>query len=408
MNDNDKSFETVELFSPIELTPIDGIEGPKTIEGPKPVAELNPVADTKSVAEHTPVAEPKPVTEPAEQKPVAEPEKAGGSSKWDAVLKNSKPELYQQDFDGQYDQSGFDQDSFDQGSFTQGSFDQGGFNQNGQFYNGNRDQASQKAAGIDLSYFYNNTNELKRKRELEAKKIQVFVVAGIFFVAFIVGFIGFRRGAGSKKQDKNINDPLQNIAVEKQVATNDYARQDVIYGTIDYDTTGAQANQFFDISSKVIEYTGPYERTLYFEYTPKEDNKVLRMEVEMVDRYGNSMGTVVAFKKNVPAGEKAIIDIPFGIDQFTELVGVTYNITAEGYTLANPEENKNIPAMEQTDDILYVSIDGGLNVTKDAFVVFYKNGRVCNVMYGSPSYNSNGRATFYLGDIDYDDFEVFY
>ena len=384
MNDNDKSFETVELFSPIELTPIDGIEGPKPIEGPKLV------------------------TEPAEHKPVAEPGKAGGSSKWDAVLKNSKPELYQQDFDGQYDQESFDQGSFDQGGFTQGSFNQGDFNQNGQFYNGNRDQASQKAAGIDLSYFYNNTDELKRKREQEAKKIQVFVVAGIFFVAFIVGFIGFRRGAGSKKQDKNINDPLQNIAVEKQVATNDYARQDVIYGTIDYDTTGAQANQFFDISSKVIEYTGPYERTLYFEYTPKEDNKVLRMEVEMVDRYGNSMGTVVAFKKNVPAGEKAIIDIPFGIDQFTELTGITYNITAEGYTLSNPEENKNIPAMEQTDDILYVSIDGGLNVTRDAFVVFYKNGRVCSVMYGSPSYNSNGRATFYLGDIDYDDFEVFY
>jgi len=384
MNDNDKSFETVELFSPIELTPIDGIEGPKPIEGPKLV------------------------TEPAEHKPVAEPEKAGGSSKWDAVLKNSKPELYQQDFDGQYDQESFDQGSFDQGGFTQGSFNQGDFNQNGQFYNGNRDQASQKAAGIDLSYFYNNTDELKRKREQEAKKIQVFVVAGIFFVAFIVGFIGFRRGAGSKKQDKNINDPLQNIAVEKQVATNDYARQDVIYGTIDYDTTGAQANQFFDISSKVIEYTGPYERTLYFEYTPKEDNKVLRMEVEMVDRYGNSMGTVVAFKKNVPAGEKAIIDIPFGIDQFTELTGITYNIKAEGYTLSNPEENKNIPAMEQTDDILYVSIDGGLNVTRDAFVVLYKNGRVCSVMYGSPSYNSNGRATFYLGDIDYDDFEVFY
>lgn len=363
MNDNDKSFETVELFSPIELTPIDGIEGPK------PVTELNPVADTKPVTEMKFVLDSNPATEP---KPVAKPGKDGGSSKWDAVLRNSKPEFYQQDFDGQYD------------------------------------QASQKAAGIDLSYFYNNTDELKRKREQEAKKKQVLVVAGIFFVAFIVAFIGFRRGAGSKKQDKNINNPLQNIAVEKQVATNDYARQDVIYGTIDYDTTGAQANQFFDISSKVIEYTGPYERTLYFEYTPKEDNKVLRMEVEMVDRYGNSMGTVVAFKKNVPAGEKAIIDIPFGIDQFTELTGITYNIKAEGYTLSNPEENKNIPAMEQTDDVLYVSIEGGLNVVKDAFAVFYKNGRVCNVMYGSPSYNSDGRATFYLGDIDYDNFEVFY
>ena len=65
MNDN-KSFETVELFSPIELTPIDGIEGPKPIDELKLIAE--PI-------EMKPVVEPKQVTAPTASKPVVEPQK---------------------------------------------------------------------------------------------------------------------------------------------------------------------------------------------------------------------------------------------------------------------------------------------------------------------------------------------
>ena len=339
MTDN-KSFETVELFNPIELTPIDGIEMPKPVAMPDPVAEAKPVAEQKTVAMQKPAAE---------KELVVVPEKAKG----------------------------------DRGGFDQGS--------------------SPNAADIDLKYFYKDIDAQKRKQEEDRKKKNLLLGVGVFCMAFIVAAIGFKRGASRRSNETNINVPVQKV-----IATNDYARQDEVYGTISFDPSGDQSAQFFDISPEVIEYTGPFERTLFFEYTPKADNKVLRVEVEMLDRYGNSLGTVGAFKKNVPAGEKAIIDIPFGIDQFIELNGITYNITTECYTLLTPEGDKNIVSTEQADDVLSVTIEGGLNVDRDAYVVFYKDGRVCSVMRGVPSYNSNGKATFYLGDIDYDNYEVFY
>ena len=98
MTDN-KSFETVELFNPIELTPIDGIEMPK------PVAMPEPVAEQKTVAVQKPAAE---------KEPVAVPEKAKGSSIWDEIHKKSAPEFYQQGNDVQYDQSGLNQGNYDQ------------------------------------------------------------------------------------------------------------------------------------------------------------------------------------------------------------------------------------------------------------------------------------------------------
>ena len=339
MTDN-KSFETVELFNPIELTPIDGIEMPKPVAMPDPVAEAKPVAEQKTVAMQKPAAE---------KELVVVPEKAEG----------------------------------DRGGFDQGR--------------------SPNAADIDLKYFYKDIDAQKRKQEEDRKKKNLLLGVGVFCMAFIVAAIGFKRGASRRSNETNINVPVQKV-----IATNDYARQDEVYGTISFDPSGDQSAQFFDISPEVIEYTGPFERTLFFEYTPKADNKVLRVEVEMLDRYGNSLGTVGAFKKNVPAGEKAIIDIPFGIDQFIELNGITYNITTECYTLLTPEGDKNIVSTEQADDVLSVTIEGGLNVDRDAYVVFYKDGRVCSVMRGVPSYNSNGKATFYLGDIDYDNYEVFY
>ena len=384
MTDN-KSFETVELFNPIELTPIDGIEMPKPVAMPEPVAEPKPVAvqKTDAVQEKGVMQE-----SAADKEPVVVPEKAEVGSIWDEIHKKSTPEFYQQGNDVQYDRGGFDQGSFDQ---------------NSQFYNENRDNNSPNAADIDLKNFYKDIDEQKRKQEEDRKKKNLLLGVGVFCMAFIVAAIGFKRGASRRSNETNINVPVQKV-----IATNDYARQDEVYGTISFDPSGDQSAQFFDISPEVIEYTGPFERTLFFEYTPKADNKVLRVEVEMLDRYGNSFGTVGAFKKNVPAGEKAIIDIPFGIDQFIELNGITYNITTEGYTLQTPEGDKNIVSTEQADDVLSVTIEGGLNVDRDAYVLFYKDGRVCSVMRGVPSYNSNGKATFYLGDIDYDNYEVFY
>ena len=352
------SFETIELFKPVPLIQIDGNE-------PMDVKEE---ANAAQVSVETPV-----VNSVADPKPVAEPDKAVISSKWDEIHKKCQPEYYQPDIDVQYNNGGPERGS------------------------------SPNAADIDLSFFYNNAGELKRNRDRGVRKRDVYLVAGVFFLASVVAFIAFMRGATRRSNENQINN-----AVQKEIATNDYARQDVVYGTFYFNSTGTQANEFFDISPEVIECTEPFERILFFEYTPKEADKVLRVEVEMLDSYGNSLGTVVAFKKNVPAGETAIIDVPFGIDQFTELNGITYNINMEGYTLQTPEDDKNIVSTEQADDMLYVSIEGGLNVSKDAFVVFYKNGRVCSVMCGTPGYNSNGIASFYLGDIDYDSYEVFY
>ena len=82
MTDN-KSFETVELFNPIELTPIDGIEMPKSVAMPDPVAEAKPVAEQKTVAMQKPAAE---------KEPVEVPEKAEVGSIWDEIHKKSTPE----------------------------------------------------------------------------------------------------------------------------------------------------------------------------------------------------------------------------------------------------------------------------------------------------------------------------
>ena len=67
-------------------------------------------------------------------------------------------------------------------------------------------------------------------------------------MAFIVAAIGFKRGASRRSNETNINVPVQKV-----IATNDYARQDEVYGTISFDPSGDQSAQFFDISPEVIE-----------------------------------------------------------------------------------------------------------------------------------------------------------
>ena len=262
MKDNkNQSFEMVDLISPIDLAPIQGIASP---------------FETKDDDITIPLENP--------EKKIATPEPV-------------KKQAIEDEFK--------DYDEIDQ---TQGRY-QG----TDKMFNPFQEDAwrtyqyNNDASGDPLR-FYREEEALKKKLENSRRlKKGVFITAIIFGLLMMVIVILIRRYVSNNFLEVNYNSWIEDVEAEpvedNKVIMNDYLGQPDVYGTLELDTEKLPATDLVEISPEVIEFTGMYERSLYFKITPQKDKVVFEVYVEMIDKYGNSYGKVYGYTDKVPKGK---------------------------------------------------------------------------------------------------------
>ncbi|MBR5179600.1 MAG: hypothetical protein IKW90_12490 [Lachnospiraceae bacterium] len=341
MKDNDfKSFETVELLSPIELTPIQGIENPLDL------------------------------TESDKQKNT----NTSGSPK-----ENRKSTGYEK----------FDEEKIFENEYFSGTQ--------------NRDPNR---------FYYEEERLRKDLQEKKKRDARVLLVVIISILCIITACLSF---ASKRAMQSRIYDEIsQTNPVSKEYDyTNpniDYSKQDPTYGVLTIDNKNWLEDGIVKIDPEIIEYTSPYERTLYFKVYPKMDEVTVELSVEMVNNGINaSYGTVNSSKFSIPKGKAGLIPVTFYINPDTDLKDIVYNINWSAFASYQGIEASEITNVEETPGHISITVKGGGTLTKEAYVVLYKNGKVVSVLDNFGAYYvKESVMDFYTLDVDYDSYEVFY
>lgn len=327
MKENDfKTFETVELLSPIELAPIQGIE--------------NPLGLTETGKKET--------------------NKDTGSERFDdkKVLEN---------------------------------------------------EYFSETKNLDPNRFYYEEERLRKNLQEKKKKESRLILVGIIGVlCLITVYLSFmaKRNRMMEENSRKLPETYEHDYTKQNI---DYTKQDPVYGLLEFDSDTKLEDSVVRIGKDIIEYTSPYERTLYFTVYPKMDKVTVEVGVEMVDEFGNSCGTVYNSKEALPYGKPGIIPITFYLDPDEELNGMAYNINWSSFASYQDTKYPEITNIEETPGCITVTIEGGNVLDRGAYVVLYKNGNVVSVLRNSVAYYlKEAEISFYTMNVDYDSFEVYY
>lgn len=333
-NKDFQSFETVDLISPVELTPIQGIED--QFRAPDNVEEF------KKTPEGT-----------------------------DDTPKKEDPE-----------------------------------DNRNRMFNPFRDEAWRYYNSNDPGRFFREEEALRRKSRDKKRTRNELIVIGIIFSLLMLVIIYVIRFSIVNSFNEKKNKVISNDAGKNTVVMNNYIGQDEIYGKIGFDEI--PVSDLAEFNPEIIEYTGMYERSLYFMATPKENNVVVEVEVEMIDRYGNSSEKIVNSMVGVPAGREGILQVSFGIKPYDDLNGVTYRINCNAFQVDTEIPCKDITEVHGQDGVLWVKIEGDETANKYAYVVFYKDENVVSVLYEPARHGLEDIAVFETGQIDFDYMKIYY
>lgn len=338
-NKDFQSFETVDLFSPVELTPIQGIESP--FKAPEKAEE---------------------------------PKKAPENGE-DIPQKEAPAD------DGMFNP--FQDDAW-------------------RHYKYNNETAG------DPRRFFREEEDLRRKlREKDRRRNQLLAI-GIIFSLLMMVIIHVIRFYISNSRNQTDDRVIGYPADKDVIVLNDYLGQDDVYGTLSLDAESVPSSDLVKINPDVIEYTGMYYRSLYFTVTPKVDNVVTEITVEMIDRYGNSFGKCINVMDEIPAGKESIVEISFGINPNDDLNGVSYELDFNIFQVEEELSKKNITGITGQDELVWAKIEGDETVSKYAYAVFYKDGKVVSVQCEYAHDTLEGLVLFETGKIDFDYFKIFY
>ena len=278
--------------------------------------------------------------------------------------------------------------------------------------NGNRmfnpfqDEAWRYYNSSDPGRFFREENALRRKLRDKKKNRNHLIAIGIIFSLLMLVIIYVIRFSITNNFNEKKIPVLSEDTGKNTIVMNNYIGQDEIYGKIGFDEI--PVSDLAEFNPEIIEYTGMYERSLYFMATPKENNVVVEVEVEMIDRYGNSSEKIVNSMVGVPAGREGILQISFGIKPYDDLNGVTYRINCNAFKVNREISYKDITEVHGQDGLLWVKIEGDESVNKYAYAVFYKNENVVSVLYESARHDLEDIAVFETGKIDYDSVKIYY
>ena len=340
-----KSFETVELFTPVDMIPISGIGGIESA-GPDSDPKKKTVSMTPDTVKHEKVEH-----------------------------IESLPETFKP---------------------------QGEDNTvNGQSMNGNF---------VDFHNIFQDNYNYTSKPKQPGKRIRiVFIVSLAVFIIAAALMKNFVNGYNKRLQRENKTEYNTDIKNSSDLPVNNLVMQDETYGIIDFNSNGEVDTDLVSVNHEIIEYTGLYERCLYFRVTPKDDNVSIRINVEMLDKNGEPLGKVSGTSLGIPKGKEGVIPVSMDISPFMDFSGITYNISVDTRKSSGKVIKREISDMNVQDGVIYVSISGEKYVDKYAYMIFYKNNNIVSVQWkqGLPEVDT-AVIEFDTKDIKFDTCQIYY
>ena len=405
MNDNDqKSFETVDLLSPIEMLPIQGVDS--TLGDTDINNEITPVLPdlTNNLNTGGSGQSDFNIENISSQNSVIKE----GSSNDNINIYNDNNSLYSNtnnivndqnnnQFNNQYN-DGYNNQYNNQYSNQ--------FNKN-QYSNPNYNQHV-----LSPEEIFHRENANRRRFGDTNRKRDVMVISIVVFAAFMIFIFSMLRGKIRRITTENYSQeiPKKTIENSSDLPISDLIMQDETYGILSMDSTKGLDSTYVSVSPEIIEYTGLYERSLYFKVTPKDDNVSVYISVEMIDGNGESMGTVVGTGMGIPKDREGLIPVSFSISPYMDFNNITYNISVESRKSSGKIIKRDISDIKVEDGKLYVSVSGEKNLDKYAYMVFYKNNNVVKVVW--KAMYIEGAETVVLefdtNDIDFDSSQIYY
>ena len=353
MNDKEvKSFDTVDLLAPMDLIPIQGIESPAL----KVETERKQEANTKTE-----------------------------KSTWDNVSMhvNEGTNGYYQDFDN-------DQD-----------FE----------YQNNRNSSRQyRNLNIDPEKIFREEEALRNNLDRQKTKKNIFVIMIFAFIICFIALLSIMKGAKDRiaERDKNkfANDAVSEVGDIEKTDT---------YGIMEMNANELNS-EFVNFETEIIEHSSALDRSLYFKATPKTDNVVITLTVEMIDSYGNTIEKAVGSTSNISKGGKGLVKVSFEKYISQDILGVSYKITCDSYALEGAPFASIIVGSKEDENYIFVTKEGGNFANKDAYIIFYKDGAISYIMFNSnyvdnsddPENKDHAVIYFYTRYVDYDSYEIYY
>ena len=353
MNDKEvKSFDTVDLLAPMDLIPIQGIESPAL----KVETESKQEANTKTE-----------------------------KSTWDNVSKhvNEGTNGYYQDF---------------------------GNDQNLEYHNNRNSSRQYRNLNIDPEKIFREEEALRNNLDRQKTKKNIFVIMIFAFIICFIALLSIMKGAKDRIAERDKN-KFANDAVSE---VEDIEKTDT-YGIMEMNANELNS-EFVTFEKEIIEHSSVLDRSLYFKATPKTDNVVITLTVEMIDSYGNTIEKAVGSTSNIPKGGKGLVKVSFEKYISQDILGVSYKITCDSYALEGAPFASIIVGSKEDENYIFVTKEGGNFANKDAYIIFYKDGAISYIMFNSnyldnsddPENKDHAVIYFYTRYVDYDSYEIYY
>lgn len=182
------------------------------------------------------------------------------------------------------------------------------------------------------------------------------------------------------------------------------------YGTLDLNTEYLNSERA-EFNPHLIEYTNTYERCLYFRVKALQERIIVTLNVEMIDKNGNKLAESQGVAQELPMGAEGIVPVMFQLNPYMDLNGVVYMINEEVYpsSYSPAPAKKVIEEVKEKGDTLYVTLSGGSYTNKSAYVVFFKNGQVVDVQFDIRYEDTDKVVLEYdLYYPDYDNYIIYY
>ncbi|MCR5204717.1 MAG: hypothetical protein K6E47_06645 [Lachnospiraceae bacterium] len=264
---------------------------------------------------------------------------------------------------------------------------------------------------VDPNFLFREDEELKKKLEEDRnRKTKLFIAVTAFVVMFILAF-SFMRGVMGNiaKKSEETKADLPSVVTIKDSPIQGYYKQDPVYGILEYDSADRLDSELVTFNPDIIEYTGAYQRTLYFRISPKQENVAVQVNVQMFDRYGNTIGNESGSKMAIAKGSHGIIPVTFQIDPLMDLNDVTYKISSSAYEIqGEPSYNKITKLELPPDGYMRIYMEGDKYLNKEAYVVSYKDEKIISVDRYSADILETSAILYCDIGTDYTRCEVYY
>ena len=262
-------------------------------------------------------------------------------------------------------------------------------------------------------FFRDGWRRQQQEADRKKKNQNLFGVVCMYMAIILIALVVFSRFMVSSSKDENrisvdysaedgYNKSM--IPVDMHMSVNS-AFQIVNMENIEY------SYRTVDIDPMVIIYNGSDKRVLFFRIKPYGDNVVPRIYVTAYDNDGNILAENTQSMTGVGEGSEGMLPISLKIG--ADETDVRYYVRCNCGTIVTPDSQRKISGVREEDNHLLVSLYGKNNMYKDVYAVFYKEGKLVEILtarsksaYGLEDYTTVD-VDFDLGQIDWDRYDIY-